>query len=97
MKNLFLLTAILLSAAFFVSAQSAEEIIHKHVKAIGGLEKIKSINTIKMTGTVDVGGGIQIPFTNYFARPDRMKIEATFQGMTQQIAVDGNSGYAISN
>lgn len=96
MKNLFLVTFILLSTTYFVSAQSAEEIIHKHVKAIGGPEKIKSINTIKMTGTVDVGGGIQIPFTNYFARPDRMKIEATFQGMTQQIAVDGNTGWQIN-
>lgn len=96
MKKIFVITAILLSAVYFVSAQSAEEIIHKHVKAIGGSEKIKSINTIKMTGTVDIGGGMQIPFTNYFARPGRMKIEATFQGMTQQIAVDGSTGWQIN-
>ncbi|MBK9731935.1 MAG: hypothetical protein IPO83_11730 [Chitinophagaceae bacterium] len=96
MKKIFLLTAVLLSAVFFASAQNADEIIGQYVKAAGGREKIKAINTMKMTGTVDVGGGIQIPFTNYFARPDRMKIEATFQGMTQQIVVDGNTGWQIN-
>ncbi|MEP7127832.1 MAG: hypothetical protein ABI729_03150 [Chitinophagales bacterium] len=96
MKKIFLLTAVLMSAVFFASAQNADEIIGKYVKAAGGREKIKAINTMKMTGTVDVGGGIQIPFTNYFARPDRMKIEATFQGMTQQIVVDGNTGWQIN-
>ncbi|MEO6167164.1 MAG: hypothetical protein ABIO98_06565 [Chitinophagales bacterium] len=96
MKKIFFLTTVLLSVVFFASAQNAEEIIAKHIMAMGGREKIQSIKTIKMTGSIDVGGGIQIPFTNYFARPGKMKIEATFQGMTQQIAVDGNSGWQIN-
>lgn len=96
MKKLFLFMVALLPAVFLASAQNADEIIGKYVKAVGGFDKVKAINTIKMTGTVDVGGGIQIPFTNYFSRPEKMKIEATFQGMTQQIVVDGNSGWQIN-
>lgn len=96
MKKIMLFGLLLIGTAFMVQAQNVEELIGKHIKAIGGRDKIKSINTMKMTGTVDIGGGIQIPFTNYFARPDKMKIEATFQGMTQQIAFDGNSGWQIN-
>lgn len=96
MKNFFLIAALLITGAFYASAQSADDIISKHVTAIGGRDKIKAINTMKMTGIFDVGGGVQIPFVNYFARPGKMKIEATFQGMTQQIAVDGNSGWQIN-
>lgn len=96
MKKNLLFTALLFSVVLFANAQSADEIIGRYVKAVGGFEKVKAISTIKMTGTVDVGGGIQIPFTNYFSRPDKMKIEATFQGMTQQIVVDGNTGWQIN-
>lgn len=96
MKKIFLLAVVLLSAVFSASAQNAEDVISKHIKAIGGREKLKSINTLKVTGSIDIGGGIQIPFTNYLARPEKMKIEATFQGMTQQIAIDGNSGWQIN-
>ena len=51
---------------------------------------------MKLTGTIDVGGGVQIPFTNYFKREGKMKIEATFQGMTQEIAVDSSGGWQIN-
>lgn len=96
MKKIFLLTGLVLSALLNLHAQTADEIINKYVATIGGREKIKAINTVKITGIVDVGGGTQIPFTNYLKRGGKMKIEATFQGMTQQIAVDSVSGWQIN-
>ena len=45
--------------AFFampVSAQTAEEIIAKYIKTIGGSEKIEAINTLRRTGKFTGGG-----------------------------------------
>jgi hypothetical protein len=42
-----------------VSAQNADEIIAKYVKAIGGMDKIKAVKTIKSTGKYIGGGGFQ--------------------------------------
>ena len=96
MKKIFFLPICLLISVLSLHAQSADDIIAKHIAALGGREKIQSINTMKATGMVDVGGGIQLPYINYFKRPGMMKIEATFQGMTQQISVDGKDGWQIN-
>jgi outer membrane lipoprotein-sorting protein len=96
MKKSYLIIAAILVGALQSWAQTADDVIAKHVDAIGGREKVKAINTMKLSGLFDVGGGVQIPFTNYYTRPDKMKIEATFQGMTQQIVVDGDSGWQIN-
>jgi len=96
MKKFFLIAAFLLAGLLHLKAQSADDIINKYLNAVGGSDKIKAISTMKMTGTMDVGGGVQIPFITYFKRPGLMKIEATFQGMTQQIGVDANSGWQIN-
>ena len=34
------------------SAQTAEELVAKNIQARGGLEKIKAVNTIRMTGKI---------------------------------------------
>ena len=39
------------------AAQTAEELVAKNLQAKGGVDKIKAINTLKMTGTVYVGFG----------------------------------------
>ena len=37
------------------SAQTAEELVAKNLQARGGVDKIKAINTLKMTGKAYVG------------------------------------------
>ena len=82
-------------ASFQMHAQNADAVIAGYVKAIGGIEKLKSIQTVKATGNFQQGG-MDIPFVMTQKRPNKQIIEVTFQGMTQKICYDGTSGWMIN-
>ena len=88
-----LLLAGLMGAA--VRAQTADEIIAKNVEAKGGREKMKAVQSLRMSGKMMMGGGMEAPVTIELARPHKMRMEFTFQGMTGVQAYDGTSGWAV--
>ena len=53
LASLFIATALSLST---VKAQTADEIVNKHIEAIGGAENWKKVNSIVLTGTMSVQG-----------------------------------------
>jgi outer membrane lipoprotein-sorting protein len=79
-----------------VMAQTVDEIVAKHIKALGGAEKLKSIQTKKITGKFSGGGGPEIPFTVEQKRPDKVRLEYTFQGLRGIQAYDGKTGWQIN-
>jgi hypothetical protein len=76
------------------SAQTAEELVAKNLQARGGVDKIKAINTLKMTGKAYVGIDAAVSQDN--KRPDMIRQDFTVQGMTQVQAYDGKVGWQIS-
>jgi len=76
-------------------AQSADEIIDKHLQAIGGKDKLKAVQSRRITGKMVMGQGMEAPFTLEMARPNKMRMEFTIQGMTGVQAFDGKSGWAV--
>lgn len=88
------LTVLLLLAAATVHAQSADRIVSEYIRAIGGMEKIKKVNTVKMSGNF-VQGTLIIPMTMYQKRPNLSLVEVTFQGMTQKVGFDGTEAWSI--
>ena len=53
----------IVSFAFIsTNAQTADEVVQKHTKAMGGLSAFNAIKTIRMTGTVKVQG-MELPIT----------------------------------
>lgn len=78
-----------------VSAQTAEEIVAKYIKTIGGAEKIEAIKTLRRTGKYNVGGGFEIPTIQENKRPQMVRQEFTIQGMIGAIAYDGKTGWKI--
>jgi outer membrane lipoprotein-sorting protein len=89
----WLLAAGLISATAW--AQTADEIIAKHEKAMGGKDKIKAVKTERVTGKMVMGQGMEAPFTMEMARPNKMRMEFTFQGMTGVQAFDGTTGWSV--
>jgi hypothetical protein len=76
---------VILGGLTSVSAQTVEEIVTKHIQARGGYEKLKAIETIKMTRTVAT------PFTSvelivYKKRPNLLRFEQTPKGQTTSTA-----------
>jgi len=89
----WLLVAALTGAA--AQAQTADEIIAKNLQARGGKDKIKAVQSARMTGKMLLGQGMEAPFTMEMSRPNRMRMEFTIQGMTGVSAFDGTTGWSV--
>lgn len=76
-------------------AQTADEIIAKNIEAKGGLEKLKAIQTMRISGKMQMGPGMEAPMVIETARPNKMRVEFTFQGMTGIQAYDGKTGWMV--
>src|SRR5438874_112068 len=77
------------------SAQTADELVNKYVDAMGGKEKLASLNAVKMTCSVDIGPDMKAPFTMYIINKG-MRTEFEIQGMKLIQALDGDSGWYIN-
>jgi hypothetical protein len=87
---------------FFISAisvncfsQTVDDIINKNIVALGGLDKIMSIKTLKFTGSFAVMGA-DIPVIMTIKRQDKIKLDMTFQGMAMARCYDGSAGWVIN-
>lgn len=88
-----IIVGILCSTAV-ATAQTAEELVAKNLQARGGVDKIKAINSLKMTGKAYVG--IEAVVSQENKRPAMIRQDFTVQGMTQIQAYDGKVGWQIS-
>jgi hypothetical protein len=78
-----------------LSAQTAEELINKNLQARGGLEKMKAIKTLRMTGRAQQGS-FSAQFSATAMAPNLMRQAITLQGMSQIQAYDGSTGWQIN-
>lgn len=78
-----------------LSAQSVDDIIAKNIQARGGADKLKNVKSIKSTGSIAMGPGMEAPGTLIQKRPDMARLEFTIQGLTAVQAYDGKSAWQI--
>jgi outer membrane lipoprotein-sorting protein len=78
-----------------VGAQTADEIIAKNIQARGGLDKLKSVQTIKSTATMAMGPGMEAPGMLIQKRGNLARLEFTVQGLTAVQAYDGKNAWQI--
>jgi outer membrane lipoprotein-sorting protein len=92
--------AALMAAAFLVpctaGAQTLDDVIAMNLKAKGGLEKIKSTSTVRMTGHLQAredpsAAPKKIEVTMLAKRPNLMRREQTLNGETMVSAFDGTT------
>ena len=75
---------------------SADDVISRYVKAIGGMEKLKAAKSRRMQGKFVMGGGqMEAPTTLEIERPNKFRVEFTFQGVTGTQAYDGKIGWFV--
>lgn len=85
----------LLLFAIPLSAQTADEIITKYIKTVGGMEKIQAIKTLRRSGKYTGGGGFEAVVVEENKRPNMVRQEFSFQAMTGVTAYDGKNGWKI--
>ena len=78
------------------AAQTVDDVVAKHLEARGGLDKIKAVKSMKLTGKMTIGPGIEAPVTLEMKKPGSVRMDITFQGNTGIQAYDGKSGWSIS-
>jgi len=78
------------------AAQTADEIVAKYIKTIGGMEKIQAIKTVRLTEKFTGGGGFEAAITGENKRPNKTREDFSLQGMTGVTAYDGKDGWKIT-
>lgn len=92
-RRILLCVVCLVSVLAF--GQTADELVAKNIQAHGGLDKIKAINSIRMTASLDASG-FKAAVGQEQKRPDFVRQTFTVQGMTQIQAYDGSTAWQIS-
>jgi outer membrane lipoprotein-sorting protein len=85
---IFLPVAVLFQSS--ASAQTVEEILAKVITARGGLAKIRSIHSERVSGKITFGD-VSGPFVVEFKRPLKMHMQLTIQNQTMVRVYDGQS------
>lgn len=97
MKNLKNTLVLLLAGCSLATAhaQSADEIVNKHLTALGGKEKIKAIKSIYMEGSVNVMGN-DAPLTITLLDGKGYRSEVEFNGQKIVQAYTDKGGWMIN-
>ena len=86
-----------LPAAAQTAELTADQIVRKQTEALGGLDKLKAIQTVKATGKASLmGGQLEAPVTMQAKRPTSVRMEMDIQGKSFVQAFDGTTSWTIN-
>ncbi len=74
-------------------APPVDDIVDKTIAAQGGLEKIKAIQSMRMTGTMSLPGVGDVPVTILAKRPKKVRVDIEIQGTQNSQGYDGEVGW----
>lgn len=91
-----LLLAVIFTARFInAEAQTADDIINKHIEAIGGKDKVSEVKTIYMEGSLDMMNN-QSPSVTYIVNGRGYKNEVDFNGTKMITCYTDKGGWTIN-
>jgi hypothetical protein len=91
--RLFALIAVT-AIPWLTQAQTADEIIAKNLQARGGLEKLKGLESLRVSGKFAIGG-FRAAFVQENKRPFKVREEQIIQGMVGIDAYDGKTAWHV--
>jgi hypothetical protein len=95
MRDHLLVLLAIFCCSFVALSQTADELVNKNIEAKGGIDKIKAINHVRMSGKVVFPGGFVAAYGQENSRPNLVRETFTLQGMTAVQAYDGTTGWQI--
>jgi hypothetical protein len=95
MRHAMIVLAAVCCLSAFSFAQTADELVEKNIHAKGGIDKIKAIKSIRMTGKLAGGGGFTAVTGQENQRQNLVRETFSLQGMTAISAYDGTTGWQI--
>jgi len=97
MNKTLCFAAFLIFITGYAQAQTAEEIVAKHLAAIGG-DNWARVEAVKYEAQVstDATPGVSIKMDIVAVRDKSMRIDVSVMGMTQTTVIDGDTGWSIN-
>jgi hypothetical protein len=77
-------------------ALDADELIAKNIQAKGGIDKMRAIQSLRLSGKLAVNGGtFELALVQVNKRPASVRTDATLQGLTLIQAYDGKEAWQV--
>lgn len=70
-------------------------LIARNVEARGGADRWRSVNSLRVSGQMDLGQGLHVPYTIEQKRPGKMCVEFEFDKQLATQCVTGDSGWKV--
>jgi outer membrane lipoprotein-sorting protein len=85
------------AVAAATGGMSGAQVAERNTEARGGLTAWRAVNTLTLSGQLDVGGKkpVQLPFTLTMKRPHKNRFELRFNDQTAYQVFDGTQGWKV--
>jgi len=101
-KRIMLFSLMLVLAAglyylipYFSAARAVTNLVERNYEARGGYDNWKKVKTLRVSGQMDVGQGISLPYKLDQEKPNKMCLEFVFDEKTTIQCSNGYSGWKI--
>src|ERR1041385_7541556 len=91
---IFIVGVLALLSRTSLNAQTADDIIAKHVTAIGGKDKLTQINSVYIESSTEAMGN-EAPTKTYIVNGKNYRTESDFGGQSMVQVVNDKNGWAI--
>lgn len=96
MRKIFVLAWAASLLGGLLCAQTLDEILARNYQAHGGLDKLKAITAMKMSGKMVIPDqGLEMPMVMWRKYPDKMRVESRFEEKKIVQAYDGRKAWWI--
>lgn len=96
-KNIFLGSVLILISGGILYSQSVDEILGKYYEAMGGLDRLRTVKSMKKMGKyiVVAQGGWEMSMTMWYKTPNKIKTEWLVRDQKIVHAFDGETAWRI--
>lgn len=101
-KSIVVALTFVLVAAFLIynsdamkEARFVKALVARNVEARGGAEAWENISSLRLSGQMDLGQDMIVPYVLEQKRPDKMCFEFVFDGETAVQCADGEEGWKL--
>jgi hypothetical protein len=74
-------------------AQTVEDVVRRYLEARGGLPKLRAVQSLRLSGTLEVPGTVKAPFSLELKRPAKMRTIVRIEGRESIRAFDGRTAW----
>jgi hypothetical protein len=96
MRKVIVALGLGLALAAPAASQTVDEIVAKNIAAKGGAAKLKAVTSMRITGKMTIGPGIEAPFVLEMQRAGGMRMDITVQGMVLSQGYDGTKAWLLN-